>query len=167
MCSDLYTAAGDGCVLKSDEDLLELVIPGGDLEGARSLTFRSRVDADGTFESTQANWKAEAGEINSQVLGDYFVRSALGCWKYKNPEMCQALANLCVLTLYDQTSKPCLFLAGKEIAASAEGAPWVLYEETAEELLIPLGEIEPDKFEVTAKFRSAAVDQDASTDMAF
>ena len=83
--------------------------------------------------------------------------------------MCQALANLCVLTLYDETSKPCSFLSGPQIAAAMgeDGAPWILYTETAKDLIVPVGEIKGETFDVTAKFRSAAPDQDASTDMAF
>jgi len=43
-------------------------------------------------------------------MTDNFAASAIGCKKYKRPEDCQTLANLCVLNLYDQVSEPCKYL---------------------------------------------------------
>ena len=43
-------------------------------------------------------------------MTDNFDNSAIGCKKYKRPEDCQTLANLCVLNLYDQVSEPCKYL---------------------------------------------------------
>jgi len=64
--------------------------------------------------------------------------AAVGCWKDKNPQMCQIIANLCVLTLYDQNRGACTFYNDrlKELKGSkesysdpnwVEGYPWITY----------------------------------------
>lgn len=65
----------------------------------------------------------------------FLVEAGVGCWKDKVPRYCQLLANLCVLTLYDQGSASCRFLRdemGEGTAGSAdwanklkEGLPWI------------------------------------------
>ena len=159
-----YITAGDGCVAKEDEKALEGVIQGGDLSRAKAMRFRSVVDEDGQFKSRYNDWKPQ--EVNSEVLNQHFTLSAIGCWKYGNPEMCQALANLCVLTLYDLTSIPCDFLLGQQIteAMGDQGAPWIMYKQTAEKLLVPL---EGLGYDVAASFGADPNEPDKKRLLAF
>ena len=109
-CKPPFAPAGAGCVSEDDRRALEGVVQGGDLEKSDVMRFRSVVDEEGELKSRYADWKPQ--EVNSEVLRQQFRLSAVGCWKHGRPQMCQALANLCVLTLYDRTSIPCDFLLG-------------------------------------------------------
>ena len=75
--------------------------------------------------------------VRSAVFTHYLVEAAVGCWKDGVPRFCQVLANLCVLTLYDQGSAACRFLReymGEGTPGSADwanklkaGLPWIVY----------------------------------------
>jgi hypothetical protein len=64
----------------------------------------------------------------------------VGCWKDQAPEMCQVLANLCVLSLYDQKNAACDFLkddidtrldtlpASSEIDGWREAVPYLQFK---------------------------------------
>ena len=87
---------------------------------------------------------------------------AVGCWKDKNPQMCQILANLCVLNLYDQNSGACTFYNdrlkeskdAKAISYSdpdwVQGLPWLSYSKKASGLIQK--SLADEGFDLTASF---------------
>lgn len=100
-CKDGYKPLGKTCIIEAD--FVELDTEVGDMTAALSVKYKSLLDVAG-----KPLDKVEA--IQSKTMTENFAPSAIGCKKYKRPEDCQTLANLCVLTLYDQTSAPCKFL---------------------------------------------------------
>ena len=79
-----------------------------------------------------------AVQLNSKLMSDYYMQSGIGCWKHKNQQQCQALANLCVSTLYKDNAQ-CSFFR-KKIAENGgqgfiQGAPWIEFSEKTMSLL--------------------------------
>jgi hypothetical protein len=67
------------------------------------------------------------------------VKSAIGCQKYSDPLDCQALANLCALTLYDLNSAQCQFffseIESNQQTGFAQNLPWLKYSASTDSLL--------------------------------
>ena len=132
-CRAGYVSAGSGCVTQADFDELTRRVPAGGLEGTKTLTYNSVVRSDGTIGSSDG--------VVSEVFDYHFVQGAIGCWKYKSPASCQVLANLCVLTLYQEGSGACQFFNELADAASEntnrqyplanwkQGLPWLTYKQ--------------------------------------
>ena len=127
-CKAGYAAAGDGCVNRVDLEAFDSSIP---TTGRDTITYRSLQLADGELDAK------EPDAVVSAVFRHYLVEAGVGCWKDRVPRHCQVLANLCVLTLYDQASPACRFLKeymGEGSAGNAnwanelrEGLPWIQY----------------------------------------
>lgn len=103
-CRAGYTRAGgvgSACVTKVDYDAVLADIPGQQLISARSLTFRDVISSDGSATLTTSS------PVESDLFSRYLVEGAVGCRFNQQPKMCQLLANLCVLTLYDPGSGAC------------------------------------------------------------
>ena len=84
----------------------------------------------------------------SDVFKHYYFQSAVGCREYNDQRMCQILANLCVLNLYNERTIACkLFkdLQKERTEASdqvtfykddgwKEGIPWLYYTQTPQQV---------------------------------
>ncbi|KAK6624732.1 hypothetical protein RUM44_011592 [Polyplax serrata] len=85
-------------------------------------------DERSTYVVTYENGK----EVQSQFFTDYLLSSILFC-KMGNHTSCQAVANMCTMTLYkdEKKSSPCaLFSERKRIPTSnADAVPWLYYGE--------------------------------------
>lgn len=89
--------------------------------------------------------------LNSDTLNHFFIQSAVSCRKQKEPKACQALANLCVLQLYDYSrATTCRFFRTElmdeedsEVEHFGENSdsgwkqnlPWLYYEDTPRKTL--------------------------------
>ena len=60
--------------------------------------------------------RTREGEVRTSVSGaprssgtdaHYYLKAAVGCSQWKNPQDCQTLANLCVLHMYDENAQAC------------------------------------------------------------
>lgn len=98
--------AGSACVSNTDYNEVTASLPGQQLISARSLTFRDVVSSDGSAKLSTSD------PVESDLFGRYLVESAVGCTFYQQPQMCQLLANLCVLTMYDAGSGACSLFDG-------------------------------------------------------
>jgi len=125
-CKAGYRAAGAGCVTEADYVKFSESLPPS---GYLSVTYRFRYLANGQKDPNKPL------SLDSDVFAHYFVEAGIGCWQDKVPRHCQVLANLCVLTLYDQDSGPCRFLR-KTIAGGSwtdqlsATVPWIQYTGT-------------------------------------
>ena len=72
----------------------------------------------------------------------YFVKSAIGCQSHNDARSCQTLANLCVLSLYDEAQAACMMfktitesddfktLANEDYSKNwKEKMPWLYYKD--------------------------------------
>ena len=85
------------------EDLAKNVL-GGDLKFSKRVTYNFLLD-----KNTGAR-NNEPVTINSEIFSQFFIKSAIGCNKDKNPLECQSLANLCVLQLYNENTVACEYI---------------------------------------------------------
>ena len=76
--------------------------------GASSNTFSDAVNADGSAKSIT---------ISSDTISYLYLLSAYECQKLSNSTYCQILSNLCVLKLYDTSSRICLLYQNIYLAA--------------------------------------------------
>jgi hypothetical protein len=125
-CKAGYAPRGDGCVNEVDLAAAKRLNP-----LTPDITYRSLQFADGSPDARKP------ASVSSAVFSHYLAEAAVGCWKDGVPRFCQVLANLCVLTLYDQGSPACGFLReqmGEGTPGSAKWAnklkdrlPWIVY----------------------------------------
>ena len=52
-------------------------------------------------------WTTSRGQDSSGLFSYLYLKSAMNCQRYQNPQACQTLANLCVLTMYDEQQTAC------------------------------------------------------------
>jgi hypothetical protein len=76
---------------------------GGDLKFSKRVTYSSLLDKEGAPTNVPVT-------ITSQIFSEYFVKSAIGCNKNRDPIMCQSIANLCVLQLYNESTVACDYI---------------------------------------------------------
>lgn len=92
-----YVAAGDTCISIADSQFITTNYP---VNVAKSLTFnneeKENKDVDGTI-----------AIANSDTIDYLYLKSGYECLRYSNVQSCQALANLCVLQLYDVNNPIC------------------------------------------------------------
>jgi hypothetical protein len=105
------------------------------------------------------------------VFAYYFAQAAIGCQKNQVPEHCQTLANLCVLTLYNQANAVCDFLK-TQVAGGAytdefsDTVPWI--EFTAENGVNIISSMINDAgYEVTAQMELQNSDSTVDTHLNF
>ena len=75
---------------QEDYDELNANVLGGKLLFSKSVTYSFLVDK----KEDPTNIPLT---IQSEIFNQWFVKAAIGCNKNKDPQMCQAMANLCVL----------------------------------------------------------------------
>ena len=99
-----YTTAGDTCIL-------DRVI-----EGGAGGDWSYSPDRAGSVSYSEIETRTREGEVRTSVSGaprssgtdaHYYLKAAVGCSQWKNPQDCQTLANLCVLHMYDENAQPC------------------------------------------------------------
>jgi hypothetical protein len=83
-----------------DFTALEQVVKGSEIALAEEIRYYSLIDKNGKL-------KEKPDPFKSSIFVKWFVRASIGCWKDQDPQMCQVLANLCVLSLYEQQSSAC------------------------------------------------------------
>lgn len=81
-------------------------------------------------------------------MGYYYLKAAMNCQRYKDPQGCQTLANLCVISMYNYVSVACKLY--KQITVRSNlpqansfypdngfktGIPWIYYERAATEVI--------------------------------
>lgn len=125
-----YTKAGETCVKQSDVDAIIFSYP---IVAARLVDYYS---SEGKLVHTVSN---------SQVMNQNFIRTAFDCQTAKSPLACSNLANLCVLTNYNEKHETCKLF--KAVNAGMEtqfgsidpgykvGMPWLFYERPANSIL--------------------------------
>ena len=110
--------------------------------GEQSCVYTDQYNIYRALEDTATQVKYNrSGTLVSQTLLHYFTKSAAGCAYYgssRNAQDCQALANLCVLQLYDDLSGPCavfnsiVTMRGTSYVNSVinwgTGMPWLAYD---------------------------------------
>jgi meckelin len=143
-------------VTQSDYDAIISDLPGQQLISARSLTFRDVISSDGSAKLSTSD------PVESDLFGRYLVEGAVGCTFNQQPESCQLLANLCVLTMYDAGSGACTLFDALVAALPAKastqypddgwrnGLPWLSYEQDVKTLLQTT--LKSQKFDLTVGF---------------
>lgn len=143
-------AGDDACVTQAEYDSLSSNVLGGDLKFSKRVTYSFLIDKEGNPTNNPIT-------IQSEIYGQWFVKAAIGCNKDKDPQMCQALANLCVLQLYNESTVACEYIQDT-IQTNApdsnnqefrESMPWIRYKEDPIQLLrTPL----PENFKLKTSF---------------
>ena len=136
VCREEFKTAGDACI--SNEQAKSLSDDGFAEDG---LEFK--VEYNNVKQVGRSGSSTEA--LISDVFKHYYYQSAVGCRDYDDQRMCQILANLCVLNLYNERTIACkLFKAlqkeSERVASEQvtfykdegwkEGIPWLYYTQT-------------------------------------
>eukprot|EP00820_Chromera_velia_P022784 Cvel_31300.t1-p1 / transcript=Cvel_31300.t1 / gene=Cvel_31300 / organism=Chromera_velia_CCMP2878 / gene_product=Meckelin, putative / transcript_product=Meckelin, putative / location=Cvel_scaffold4640:52-7843(-) / protein_length=894 / sequence_SO=supercontig / SO=protein_coding / is_pseudo=false len=144
-CASGYVTAGDSCVSDADFSTVDESYP---VATAPSVSFGD--SGAGTSGFT----------VSSDTISYLYLESAVGCGVYHNLTMCQTLANLCVMNVYDTSSVCCSFYesTGTKWATSQSSAlsnpstnthdvdapadslrfrgyPWLIFGRSSQELL--------------------------------
>jgi hypothetical protein len=107
---------GDSCILNTDWN--EFFNSNEDKQISKMFYF----DA----ESARGVKVTEPIIQTSDVFNQYFVESVVGCSKNRDPQKCQVLANLCVLSLYNENMLACKKF--KQVQAEVTESPTVKTE---------------------------------------
>lgn len=151
-CDSTYTAAGPLCLLSAALQPIEAQFP---LTQAHQVTYTEHESStgEGTYSISV-----------SDTFDYYYLQSANGCQNYGTPQHCQALANLCVLQLYNGQTEVCKLF--KMLVKSAGGVvnpadpdegwktgmPWLYYLNDGKDIL-------ERKAEMTVSFDTGASDK--------
>ena len=98
VCKDGFKSAGDTCI--SDAQAKKLSDDGFAEDG-----FEFKVEYNNVRQVGRSGSTTEA--FTSDVFKHYYYQSAIGCREYEDQRMCQILANLCVLNLYNEGTVAC------------------------------------------------------------
>lgn len=134
-CETTYTASGPLCLLSSTLQPIEGQYP---LTQAHQVVYTEHESStgDGTYTLSV-----------SDTFDYYYLQSANACMNYGTPKDCQALANLCVLQVYNGDTDVCklykLLLKGAGEAVNPadpdagwkKGLPWLYYMNDAKDIL--------------------------------
>ena len=134
-CESTYTASGPVCLLSAALQPIEAQYP---LAQAHQVTYTEHESStgEGTYSISV-----------SDTFDYYYLQSANDCINYGTPQQCQALANLCVLQLYNGQTEACKLFKSlvKEAGVAVNpadpdegwktGMPWLYYLNNGKDVL--------------------------------
>ena len=98
VCKEGFKSAGASCISNEQEDKLRS-------DGFTDNGLEFKVEYNNVRQVGRSGSSTEA--FTSDVFKYYYFQSAVGCRENNDQRMCQVLANLCVLNLYNERTMAC------------------------------------------------------------